>query len=626
MTAIAGIVGTLPCHSLGAACAQALAAQSLYGHREPSVRAENSAAFGIRLFESLPEDRFDRQPLANERLLLVADIRLDNSAEIRRALGSGQLASGAQSDADVLFAAWLQWGDQCLDRIVGDYAVAVFDRSLNRLYLARDAAGQRPLFYSRGPGGVSFASMPSGLLAGKVIQFNVRRLAQILAHTDHGEHQTAFMGISRALPGQVLEFDGIQIRSQRRWRPTITECQRPQSELIEMYRSHLDEAVACRMRRVSGPLATHLSSGYDSSAVTATAARLGSGAEDIIAYTSAPAAGSPSSALRGRPTDESKIAAETAARYGIEHVVVRSAEPLLAAIRGHARAYQEPIRNIINISWWKEIERQAAARGARTLLTAERGNMTLNAGTVVTLSEWPRRGEWRNWWRQASAIAKHWDVRWRGIMISSFQPWLPPPVIHALERLNFGAQTSWLAPFVRHRLAPRVSWKPSLLSRPQERVMLFERADPGPFRKGSLGENSIDERDPMADVRLLEFSLTLPPEQLLDRAVLRPLARKALSDRLPPAVLDMPLRAQQGGDWVSRLRQQDARDILDEISPSSTVQELLDVEMLRQIVTDWPSMNAGSMAGFAFVRDFTRALAMGVFIREVEQNPGSLGT
>lgn len=625
MTAIAGIVGSLPSPALASVCARALAAQRLYGHREPAVRTEGSAAFGICLFETLSEDRFDRQPLANERLLLAADVRLDNAAEIRRALGS-RAPSGGQSDADLMFAAWLQWGDHCLDRIVGDYAVAVFDRTLNRLVLARDPAGQRPLFYSRNPDAFSFASMPSGLLAGTNPQLDVRRLAQILAHTNAAESRSAFLGVSRVLPGQVLGFAGGQLQSQRRWRPAISETRTPQDELVEMYRAHLDEAVACRMRRSSGPLATHLSSGYDSSAVTATAARLGTHTDEIIAFTSAPAEGVPTAAPRRRPTDESRIAAITAGRYGLSHMVVRNADPLLAGLRGHARAYQEPVRNVFNIGWWKEIEIRAAARGARTLLTAERGNMTLNAGTVVTLSEWPRKGEWRNWWRQASAVARDWDIRWRGIMISSFQPWLPPPVVRTLERLNFGSQISSLAPFIRQRIAPRTSWKPSLHSRAEERVALFERADPGSFRKGSLGQSGIDERDPMADIRLLEFSLTLPPEQLLDRGVLRPLARKALADRLPEAVLDMPLRGSQGGDWVSRLRQEDAQAILEEIAPSSTVQELLDLPMLRRIVADWPAMNAGSMAGFAFGRDFTRALAMGVFIREVEQYPGSLGT
>lgn len=567
---------------------------------------------------ALPEDRFDGQPLANERLLLVADIRIDNAVELRRALG-GEFDGRKKSDADLLFAAWLRWGEQCLDRIVGDYALAAFDRASDSLILARDPAGQRPLFYARSADSVRFASMPSGLFAGRRPDLNFQRLAQMLALAEPLDPSTAFAGMKRIIPGQLVRFIGGRLQSQRRWKPAMDEVGRSPEELVEAYRAHLDEAVAQRVRRISGPLAAHLSSGWDSSSVTATAARL-LGPEQMLAFTSAPAQNLRSAAPRGRPTDEADVAAETARALGIEHHIVRDSDPLLARVAAHARACQEPPRNLFNIGWWRSIQEQAHERGARVLLTAERGNMTLNAGTLTVLSEWPRKREWRSWWREASAVVDRRGVSWRGVLYVTFQPWLPRPLISVLDRARLGTDPGALDRFIRPHLRPRRALAPSFQSRKDERVAIYSRADPGVLRKGSLGATGIEERDPMADRRLLEFSLSLPPEHLLHDGILRPLARQALADRVPKSVIDLPARGYQGGDWASRLNRADVGAILEEVSASPGAQELLDMDRLRRVVADWPELDAGSMAGFTFGRDFTRALATGMFIREVEQN------
>src|SRR5262245_32824401 len=124
MTAIAGAISFKSDASLDEICTTALEAQRIYGTGRPAVRRGTDAVLGIDLFPTLPEDRFDRQPLADDRFTLVADIRLDNRSEILSQLGETPGSFTERSDADILFLAWIRWGEGCLDRIVGDFAIA----------------------------------------------------------------------------------------------------------------------------------------------------------------------------------------------------------------------------------------------------------------------------------------------------------------------------------------------------------------------------------------------------------------------------------------------------------------------------------------------------------------------
>src|SRR6185503_14929648 len=104
MTAIAGFVGTRPTKTLDRACRASLRALHLYGSRT-SVRSANRASFGIRLAEMLPEDRFDAQPYGDDRFVFVADVRLDNRAELIEALNLDGGESKALADSELLFRA-----------------------------------------------------------------------------------------------------------------------------------------------------------------------------------------------------------------------------------------------------------------------------------------------------------------------------------------------------------------------------------------------------------------------------------------------------------------------------------------------------------------------------------------
>src|SRR5579859_2608535 len=133
-------------------CARMLSAQEVYGPDAGAQWSNGDIALGRRLMRILPEDAYDRQPLigAGGRFVLIADVRLDNRGELAESLGIRQATT--LSDAAILLAAYEKWEEECLGRLVGDYAFAVWDAQKRRLLLARDPLGWRPLHYHRGKG------------------------------------------------------------------------------------------------------------------------------------------------------------------------------------------------------------------------------------------------------------------------------------------------------------------------------------------------------------------------------------------------------------------------------------------------------------------------------------------
>src|SRR3569623_291509 len=149
------------------ACARMLRALAIYGPHASDWCAEEGVAMGRALFRTLPEDRYDSQPMAGGggRWLMVADVRIDKREELVAALGTSAAAARTMADGALLLAAWERWEEGALDRLAGDFAFALWDREKRRLVLARDALGARPLYYHRGRNFIAFATMAKGLHA-----------------------------------------------------------------------------------------------------------------------------------------------------------------------------------------------------------------------------------------------------------------------------------------------------------------------------------------------------------------------------------------------------------------------------------------------------------------------------
>lgn len=623
MSALAGCAGA-NLQSLEEACGHVLRALSFYGTARKCVRSLEGAAFGLALHETLPDDEFDDQPLSGgQRFLLAADIRIDNRSELARRLRLPRVAQ--HSDSSLLLKAWMEWGNKALDHIVGDYAFALYDRQERSLTLARDPTGQRPLYYALQGDTFVFASMVSGILNCPLISTGIDfgSMAQMVGGIGAAGSSTYFRGVARVEAGQMLVWSPSGLAKHWHWNPPQDYLQLPADDYVAAYRALLGESVAAAARRKSGLLGVHLSSGWDSSAVAATAAMTAVDGTSPVAYTAAPRLGFDRPVPRACIADESGLARLLAAQHKLEHCIVRPDRGVLDGLRDHVRYFQEPNFNLANMQWITQIHEAARTRGVSTLLTGEMGNLSLNAGGLPALAEWLQSSEWSTWWKQARAATRESKARWGGVLSYSFERQIPPGVLHLLERTFRGAPSFAAQSFAREewlrgdRSSPPAEDGIGVQSHYQSRLAQVRSNDVGNFRKGTLARFGIDERDPTADRRLLDFSFSLPPDQLLNMGEWRPLARRALADRVPQAILNSAIRGYQGADWFERIGPVQARELLEDISSNSTVRDLLDLKKIERAIDRWPEGGWEQQRRIQIYR--TRipiALATGVFIQE----------
>lgn len=591
-------------------------------------------ACGRCLKLTLAEDRFDRQPLLcpEDRFLLVADVRIDNRDELASELGVDHVDLATCSDSNLLLRAWMAWGEATLDRMIGDFALAVFDRRDEMLVLARDTAGERPLFYLDDRGTFAFASLPQYLAAHFGLGINERRLAEFVSDLPNIGEDSFFAKVRRLEPGHILRASRKTVSIRRYWEPSRRELRLPDTAAYgEALGEEIDRAVMRKSRRASGMIATHLSSGFDSSAVTSSAAiQSAVRGEDILAFTSAPATENHPAPDR-RFADESAVAAATAQLHpNIRHRIVRTENDPLQGLGEAHQLGGQPVGSIFNNNWWQAINSLAAAGGATIMLTGEAGNFTLSGGRGLTpLGDLFRSGKWGLLWHESWCL-RH-EYSWLNLANSAFGGALPKWLYRAIRGLlGRDSRKSEEFEFLQAEWRPRVSarhqvegweWRPPLDSW-ERRWELLRTMDPGPFRKMALARWGLEERDPTADRKLMDFCFSLPPAALLKDGVDRPALRAALSGRVAEEVLVTKLRGYQSADWHQLVEPSRIRDFIDSRASNGNV---IDVAALREALKEWPDSGWEDRSTiYRYAIDLMRTLAALDFA-QVAADPKSRG-
>jgi len=278
------------------------------------------------------------QPMASadEADVLTFNGEIYNFQEVRaelEALGHSFRTSG---DTEVILAAWRQWGVACLDRLNGMFAFAIFDQCQQRLFMARDRLGVKPLHYaSLADGSVIFASELKGLLAHPAL----RRAPDIQAVDDYlafgyvPDHRCFVSGVKKLPAGHWLMLDRGKplpepvrywdVDFSRRARGSVADLQ---AELLH----HMREAVASRMV-ADVPLGAFLSGGVDSSTVVA-----------LMAERSTQAVKTCSIGFDVAALDESDYARRIAERFATDHRSRTVSPDDIAIIDAVAAQFDEP--------------------------------------------------------------------------------------------------------------------------------------------------------------------------------------------------------------------------------------------------------------------------------------------
>ncbi len=224
-----------------------------------------------------------QQPIANqaETCWIVFNGEIYNFVDLRDELKRRGHRFRSRSDTEVVLCAYEEWGVDCVKRLRGMFAFAIYDgrkRAELRLFLARDRLGKKPLYYHQDANRLVFGSEIKAMLAHPGVRAIVNRAVMplYLAYGYVPSPLTFFENIHELPPGHMLWVEGDQTAIRRYWSAPREPVDAPrffESEYIQQVRERFEEAV--RLRLTSDvPLGAFLSGGVDSAAVVAVMTRL----------------------------------------------------------------------------------------------------------------------------------------------------------------------------------------------------------------------------------------------------------------------------------------------------------------------------------------------------------------
>ena len=245
-------------------------------HRGPDdegIYTSGPVGIGMRRL-SIVDLATGHQPLSNEdgTVWIVFNGEIYNHAPLREKLQSLGHQYSTHSDTETIVHLYEEYGPDCVQHLRGMFAFGIWDARAQRLFIARDRLGIKPLYYQLTPEHIVFGSEIKVILAfpGTRLQFERTILPEYLAFGYLSGEQTFYGGIRKLMPGHWMQVDASgPVRIERYWDLPATQNEsRPESYYIQTYREMLEQAVNSHLMS-DVPLGVFLSGGVDSSGVAA---------------------------------------------------------------------------------------------------------------------------------------------------------------------------------------------------------------------------------------------------------------------------------------------------------------------------------------------------------------------
>jgi asparagine synthase (glutamine-hydrolysing) len=522
-------------------------------HRGPDatgIHVEGRIGLGVARLRVIDLATGD-QPIANEdgSVQVAFNGEIYNHLALRADLAARGHRFRTNADTEVIAHAWEEHGEACLDNFDGMFALAVWDRRRERLFLGRDRMGEKPLYYTRVGGWLVFASELTAVLAHPTVgrEVDLASVSRYLAYDFVPDPYSMIRNVAKLPPAHSLVAAGGTLALRRYWDLHFRPDPAPdEATWREQIGARLDDAVRARLAS-DVPLGCFLSGGIDSSAIAATACRLRPGLRTFsVGYAE-------------RAHDERPFARAVAERIGAEHEeLLVSAADAGDVVAGLGDLLDEPIADMSFVPL--HLLSRAARRHVTVALTGDGGD-ELFAG-------YPAMGA--QWWHDAFARLPR-PVRSRLSRLADDRRGLPDALRRFLQGLEYPRAPrnqlllGGLAPHEHARiLSPAVRAAISGFDAYADIARTLESCGPGDRTARLIyqycklymaGQNlanadrasmatSLELRAPFLDHTFVELTARIPSGlKLQGLRHLKRLLKGSLVDRLPPEVL---ARGKQG--------------------------------------------------------------------------------
>ena len=611
-------------------------------HRGPDgsqIWCEANVGLGHGMLYTTPESLYEELPFTDTRALTItADARIDNRAELIAQLGLNHLPAEKLADSQIILAAYQEWGEDCPDKLLGDFAFAIWDNDKQQLFCARDYFGLKPYYYYYQPEiGFFMASEIKAIIALHQVsaKINEIRIGDCLTHFMSDREITIYQDIRRLPPAHTLTINSnneLYIKSywQLELKPIIQlDSDR---EYAEKFREIFTEAVRCRLRSAY-PVGSDLSGGLDSSSVTCVARDLLLKEESNLhtfsnIFDSIP------------ETNEREYIEIVLSKGGvIPHFVHADKSGPLTEWSEFYNFREEP--SIGNGYFVWGLNRAAAEAKVRVLLNGFDGDSTVSHGTF-RLMELAQAQKWTEFLQEGTALAQNFGSnptrmlatyaknalkefarqgKWLALIggiehISPainitpqklfadcvLRPLIPDFAKQIWRRVRYGKSYTNKNIEDLALLNPEFVRRLNILDRlksiePEKNLSISEQEKHlSKLTSGSLlmaieamdvftAAFSIERRCPFMDKRLIEYCLSLPAEQKLSQGWSRMVMRRAMENILPPEIQWRGDKATSTPAMIKTLVKYDS-ELLDR-TILSEIEQFSDYVNAEQIINLW---------------------------------------
>ena len=501
------------------------------------------------------------QPMhdASGTLSIVFNGEIYNFADLRDELIAKGHGFRSHSDTEVILAAYREWGTECLARFNGMFAFALFDARQHTVFLARDRAGEKPLFYHQAKGVLRFASELKALLADPALtrRIDPAALDCYLAMGYVPGERCMLQGFNKLPPAHALLFD-LQTGQAKIWRywqlPELeATSSRPVDEaaLLDELEALLEDAVR-RQMVADVPVGVLLSGGVDSSLITAMAVRSSSQVQTFTI-------GFPG---HGK-LDETEHARLIARHFGTRHTELMAEDATADLLPRLARQFDEPMVDSSMIPAF--LVSQLVRQHCTVALGGDGGDELFGGYGHYSRLQWMQRklGRIPRPLRNGIALVaekllpvgvkgRNW-LQGLGVDLDKGLPLIASCFDATTRGRLLAARSGWHAQ-AEDVLRSRVPVHPDLLQRATRMDFANYLAEDILVKVDRASMlNSLELRAPLLDYRLIEFAFGKVPSHLKATAQDKKILLKRLTARVLPPEFDR--QRKQGfsiplGEWL----------------------------------------------------------------------------
>ena len=529
---------------------------------------KNEVALGHTLLATTPEALVEKLPISDPSTgcTITADARIDNREELI-ALLELDGATRSIGDGELILRAYIRWGEDCPNHLLGDFAFAIWDPRVRKIFCARDHMGMRQLIYHYHPGLFAFATETEALLSLPDVpkRINDGRIADYLDDLEGLDFtSTFFEDVFRLPPAHSLTVsdEGLSMRPYWKLGPGPQLRLGSDEEYAQAFLEVFTEAVRCRLRS-TGSLGAMLSGGMDSSSVVAIASRLLASQDAGPLKTFSAVGPNPDTCIETRSVE----AALTMPGLDPVKVDYSDLDESLDDLIRITRQSSEPFDQMTLV---RAVNLAAHRAGVKVLLDGVGGDVALTASNRI--ADHLQHLRFRAAWREARAEQRFWGIpgfATRNLLEATWSLLIPSSIRKLRHHILWLAMTHLAGRprLMSANLARKVNrytrWRKfrshlgyAHLTDAERRAQSIRHPHLTVGRERYDREASkvaIEPRDPFLDIRLLQFCLSLPGSSFQQDGWPKLLLRRAMEGILPNEVIWRRGRTHLGWDFKQSL-------------------------------------------------------------------------